>query len=141
MKNVIHLTLGVLLVALVWLFAPKPALAQDMVTVAPTMCKVLLENDKVRVIEVNVKPGENIPMHSHPSYIVYALSTGKVKHTSPDGKIKEREVKTGEAGWNEAETHVSENTGTTEAHVLVIELKKPQKMQKKMEESQKMEKK
>ncbi len=141
MKNVIHLTLGVLLVALVWSLAPETASAQDMVAVAPTMCKVLLENDKVRVIEVNVKPGEKIPMHSHQANLVYALSTAKVKHTYPDGKSDEREITAGVAVWSDPVTHASENTGTTDTRVLVIELKKPQKMQKKMEESQKMEKK
>lgn len=142
MKTLIRLTFGILLTVLLVSFAAKTAVAQDMVKVAPTMCKVLLENDQVRVVEVQAKPGEKIPMHSHPPYIVYALSAGKVKHTSPDGKIKEREVKTGEAGWNEAETHVSENTGTTEVHVLVIELKGPHKMMpKKAEEPKKMEKK
>lgn len=133
MKNVIHLTIGVLMAALVLAFVAKTAGAQDMVKVAPTMCKVVLENDKVRVIEVNAKPGEKMPMHSHPSYIVYALSSGKVKHTSPGGKTTERELKPGGASWNEAETHASENTGTADVRVLVIEMKGPQMMPKKME--------
>jgi quercetin dioxygenase-like cupin family protein len=43
---------------------------QDLVKVAPKICKVLLENDRVRVLEIRFKPGGKLPMHSHPAYIV-----------------------------------------------------------------------
>ncbi len=62
-------------------------------------------------------------MHSHPAYVVYAVSDFKVKFTYPDGKTAELEGKAGEAVWREAETHAAENVGTTELHVLNVELK------------------
>jgi quercetin dioxygenase-like cupin family protein len=98
--------------------------AQDMVKVAPKNCKVVLENDNVRVVRVVLKPGEKLPMHSHGANIVYSLSGGKAKYTFADGTTKERETKTGEAVWSDAVTHGTENTGTTETQALVIELKK-----------------
>jgi quercetin dioxygenase-like cupin family protein len=55
--------------------------------------KVLLENDRVRVLEYRLKPGAKEPMHSHTDYIVYALSSGKAKFTLPDGKTIECEIK------------------------------------------------
>lgn len=103
----------------------KPILkAQDMVKVAPKNCKVLLENDRVRVVRVVLKPGEKIETHSHPASISYFFTAGKAKFTSADGKTEERDSKAGQAVWRDPETHSAENTGTTEARILVIELKK-----------------
>lgn len=105
-------------------FAVPVARAQDMVKVAPKSCKVLLDNDRVRVLRVVTKPGEKLEMHSHPANMVYAISSGKAKFTSTDGKSEERELKAGQAIWSDAVTHSSENVGTAPTRVLVIELKK-----------------
>lgn len=101
----------------------KKAAAPDLVKVAPNNVQVLLDNDRVRVLEVHLKPGEKIGMHSHSAYLVYSFSGGKVKYTYPDGKTEEREVKAGQAIWRAAETHASENVGTGETHSLLVELK------------------
>ncbi|HUL71065.1 MAG TPA: hypothetical protein VLT17_12620, partial [Gemmatimonadales bacterium] len=50
------------------------ARAQDPVKVAPKNFKVLLENDRVRVLDFTASAGEKIPMHSHPAYISYSIS-------------------------------------------------------------------
>jgi quercetin dioxygenase-like cupin family protein len=100
---------------------------QDPVKVAPKIYKVLLENDRVRVLEVRLKPGGKAPMHSHSAYIAYALSTCKVRFTLSDGKTKEMKMKAGEAAWSDAESHAVDNIGSTKVHVLNIELKEPQK--------------
>ena len=124
MKNKTHLLMFFLVATVLLVFAAKTAVAQDMVKVAPKNCKVLLENDQVRVVRVVTKPGEKIEMHSHPANIVYSFTGGKVKSTSPDGKSEEHERKVGQAIWSDAETHSTENVGTAENRVLVIELKK-----------------
>jgi len=103
--------------------ATSTALAQDVVKVSPETHKVLLENDHVRVLDVGVKPGEKVPMHSHPANVVYALSDFKIKFTYPDGKTEEREGKAGAARWSEAVTHAAENVGTAEFHLVQVELK------------------
>jgi quercetin dioxygenase-like cupin family protein len=101
----------------------------DPVKVAPDKCKVLLENDRVRVLDFVLKPGDKLAMHSHPAAIVYSLSASKIKTILPDGKATETEFKAGQVGWSEAVTHANENVGTTEAHVMVIEMKEPTKKQ------------
>jgi len=98
-------------------------MAQDIVKVAPKNCKVLLDNNKVRIVEVRLKPGEKLPMHSHPANVVYSFTGGKAKYTSPDGKVTERQTKADEAVWSDAVTHATENTAKTTTRVLVIELK------------------
>ena len=120
MRRILFLT-GLLCLAV------STALAQDPAKVSPKTHKALLENDQVRVLDVRVQPGQKVPMHSHPAYVVYALSDFKVKFTYPDGKAAELDGKAGEAMWREAETHAAENVGTTELHVLNIELKGPSK--------------
>jgi len=101
----------------------RVALAQDPVKLSPTMYKVLLDNDQVRVLEFRAKPGQSEPMHSHPPMTVYDISGGRVKLTIPDGKAEVLDVKPGTAVWSAATTHRFENVGTSEAHEIIIELK------------------
>ena len=96
---------------------------RDPVKLAPDFYKVALENDRVRVLDIRIKPGDKSPEHSHPAYVMYALSDAKVKFTDPDGTSEEFEVEAGQTVWRDAETHAAENVGTTEAHVLNIELR------------------
>src|SRR5713226_3181761 len=123
MKNSRRVGMVVLFAALVLVFAAATARAQDPVKVAPDHYKVLLENDHARVLDAHLKPGEKSPMHSHPAYVVYALTDFKVRFTYPDGKTKDVDGKAGAATWREAESHAAENIGTNELHVLNIELK------------------
>lgn len=123
MKNVKLLVVSLVSFTLL-LIAVTTVRAQDVVKVAPKNCKVVLENDHVRVVRVVMKPGDKIEMHSHPASILYSLTGGKTKYTSADGKTEERESKAGQATYSEAVTHASENVGTTETRSLLIELKK-----------------
>ncbi len=124
MKNWARMVMGILIPALVLVFAVGTALAQDPLKVAPNNFKVLLENDRVRVLDFHSKPGEKIGMHSHPAYVGYSVAgSGKTKFTFPDGKTTERPITVGQATWHDAETHASEYIGTGEAHALLVELK------------------
>lgn len=114
---------------LVLCFSASLTHAQDMAKVAPKMVKVVLDNDRVRALDVQLKAGEKIPMHSHPAGFVYPMNNGKVKTTLADGKTQEAEFKIGQAIWREAETHANE--AITDTHVLVVELKDRKAMKKK----------
>jgi hypothetical protein len=102
---------------------------QDPVKVASKNVKVVFENHKVRVLEVRIKPGEKLPMHSHPPHLTYTLSSFKGKWVGPDGNVRIEEGKPSAWSWTEAITHNSENVGTTEIHALAIELKEPPRKQ------------
>jgi quercetin dioxygenase-like cupin family protein len=123
MKRTAYITLGVLAVSLVLIFGSRMAMAQDLAKVSPD-AKVLFENDRVRVLEVQHQPGGKEPMHSHPAYVAYSFTNSTAKTTFPDGKTVVKDRKAGEAVWGEPVTHSVENVGTTEFHMLVIELKK-----------------
>jgi quercetin dioxygenase-like cupin family protein len=116
-----------LLLCCLVVFGTISVFPQDPVKLSPQYYKVLIDNDEVRVLEFRFKPGEKEPMHSHPRGFVYALSDQKLKITFPDSRTEEITVKAGEARWREPVTHAAENIGTTEAHAIALELKKPAK--------------
>jgi beta-alanine degradation protein BauB len=100
-----------------------PAPAQDPARVAPGMYKARLNNARVRVLEVTGAAGQKAAMHRHPDYITYDLSGGTTNFTYPKGKPAVRVSKAGDVAWHTAETHAGENTGGTEMHVILVELK------------------
>ena len=99
------------------------ATAKDAVTAAPHVYKVVLENDRVRVLEVRGQPGDKTEMHSHPANVAIAITDGKYRFTSPDGRTMEAELKAGQAMYFDAVEHAGEFMGTGEARALLVELK------------------
>jgi hypothetical protein len=61
---------------------------KDAVLAAPTNHKILLENEKVRVLDVKVSPGEVEAVHSHrwPS-VLYILEAGDFIDRDGNGKV------------------------------------------------------
>ena len=95
----------------------------DAVTVAPHAYKVVLENDRVRVLEFRANPGAKTAMHSHPALVYIALTDGQYRFTVPDGQTMDAELKAGQAMYLDPVEHTTEITGTTEARGLLVELK------------------
>lgn len=115
-RRVLVVTLMLALSTAIWV------LAQDRKVVDPSM-RVLLENDRVRVQEHYLRPGQKIGMHSHPDKVIYAINDWKVRETYPDGTSRVVEGKAGTAVWGTAKTHAVENIGTTDVRNIIIELK------------------
>ncbi len=103
--------------------AAATASAQDPAKVDPAHCKVVLENQYVRVLRWTESPGDKSPMHSHPALVSIPLTSGKTRFTGPDGKTEEVETEAGQATWSEPSSHSSENLGETPGEVIQIELK------------------
>ena len=99
--------------------------APDLMTAEPEQAKVLLENERIRVLEVRLKAGQAQATHSHPDHLVYPLSAYRIKHIAADGSTSIGERLPGELVWIPAESHAGENVGDTECHVLIVELKEP----------------
>ena len=95
----------------------------DALKAAPDVYTLVMENERVRVLNVKFKPGQKAVMHSHPDHVIYVLKDGKIKITLPDGKSSEVSLKVGQAIWMPAGQHAAENLGKTEANNLVIEIK------------------
>ena len=90
--------------------------------VAKNVYKFIMENDRVRVLEVVFKPGDKAVMHHHPDHVIYVLKGGKAKLTS-SGKTDVLDLHTGQAVFLKAQNHEAENIGKTDLDLLVVELK------------------
>ena len=97
--------------------------SRDPMKVAKNVYKFIMENDRVRVLEASFKPGDKAIMHDHPDHLVYVLSDGKINMKS-SGKTDVLDLKKGQAIFLKAQSHEAENTGKTDLHLLVVELKK-----------------
>jgi beta-alanine degradation protein BauB len=125
MKRFAMLLAAVAAAGLLMVAGPRIARAQDPAVVNATTIKVKLDNDRVRVLESHLKPGEKEQMHSHPASLVYVIAGGKVRNHTADGKTTESELKTGDVLYREPITHWAENIGTTTLHLILVELKNP----------------
>ena len=94
---------------------------------APTSgLQVKFENDRVRVLELCLKPGQREKQQSHPQYVLYALTDYKVRNTKADGTAQIFGRKAGDVFWGEPVTHSGENIGNTEVRAVIVELKPTQ---------------
>jgi quercetin dioxygenase-like cupin family protein len=96
---------------------------KDPMIVANNVYKFLMENDRVRVLQVTFKPGAIAKMHYHPDHIIYALKGGTLKLTS-EGKPSDVKLEAGQVMFLNAQNHEAENTGKTTVDLVVVELKK-----------------
>lgn len=99
--------------------------SDDIVKISPEVHTVVFENDMVRLLEVSVKPGASVPMHTNPENINYILQGGTLRLVEPDGtavdvQLAERQVIPAPVG-----RHAVENVGPTLVRTLCIELKRP----------------
>ena len=99
------------------------ASAQDAAKVNPHTITVKLENEKVRVFEAVLKPGDKEALHSHPATVVYVLAGGKVRNHLAGRDPVESVVKTGDVLYREPLTHWAENIGDTTMKFLIVEMK------------------
>ncbi len=95
----------------------------DPVSLDPDKFEVLLENERVRVLEARIAPGEGHGLHWHPDHLIYTLSSYLVQDTFTDGSTKTMERAAGELLWGDELTHAMENVGDTAVVALIIELK------------------
>jgi hypothetical protein len=99
------------------------AVTLEPVEVAPRNYKLLLENDRVRVFDVTIDPGEKLALHANGPSVIYVFNDGCLRHTYPDGSVRDTRAVSGTVVWDQAEMHETENTGQTQIHSLKIELK------------------
>ena len=97
--------------------------AQDAAKVDAKHYTVAFENDQVRVLKVHYAPGEKSTMHSHPNSVAVFLSDTKGRFTFPDGTSQDFNRKAGDVLWDDAKSHLPENTGDKAFDVVVVELK------------------
>jgi len=96
----------------------------DAVKVASDSYKVVLENDEVRVLEVRIKQGAKVEIHSHPKSVAISLNDQRLRFTFPNGKTEDADLKRGQTVWLDGISHAVENVGSEDVSSVVVELKK-----------------
>ncbi|RTL57573.1 MAG: hypothetical protein EKK37_16190 [Sphingobacteriales bacterium] len=103
----------------------------DALIAAPQHHKLLFENEWVRVLDTNIKPGEETNLHTHqyPASL-YILSWSNfirydaARNVMVDSKALGLNFSSGTALWTGALTpHSLKNVGDTDLHVLSVEIK------------------
>ena len=125
MNKYVSFAAGLVLGALTVSALSQVATEEDPVRISPHLYTVKFENDRVRVLEYRLQPGETESMHSHPAGIVYYLSDSTTRTTLPNGTSSEGSHTRGDVSWREFTRHAGENVGTSEVHAIAIELKSP----------------
>jgi len=88
----------------------------------PDKYKVIFENDRVRVLEFRDTPGAKTKPHQHPDSVLLMLSNFR-RRLSIGDSVREMTVEAGEAVWSPAQIHIGENIGSTDTHLVFVELK------------------
>lgn len=88
----------------------------------PDLYAAIFENDRVRVLEYRDTPGAKTHRHCHPDSVMYTLSSFR-RRLHFDDETRDVDMEVGHAAWLPAQHHVGENTGSTDTHVLFVELK------------------
>ena len=91
--------MSVFAVVLVLAIGVGMAHAGEEMSTAEGDVKVLLDNDKVRVVEAVRSPGTVVPMHTHPTLVAYYFDATTVKLTSPEGKETVKDIPAGKLIW------------------------------------------
>jgi beta-alanine degradation protein BauB len=107
------------------LMASPTAGDTDAIRVAPQVYKVVLENERVRVLSFVTEPGQTWPLHSHPDSVAISISEYSVRNIIPGQAPTERHSKPGDVRWISATSHIGQNSGTTEMRGVIVELKEP----------------
>ena len=103
----------------------------DATVAAPQNHKVVLENDRVRVLEVTVQPGEREPVHGHkwPS-VMYVMAEDLIRDYDAEGKLlydsrtDKARLATPYTIWMPPQApHSVENLSKTPLRLLRVELK------------------
>jgi mannose-6-phosphate isomerase-like protein (cupin superfamily) len=105
--------------------------ALDAVLAAPDFHTVLFEDERVRVLEGVVRPGETVPVHTHRwGGVLYILGSSDFIRRDPGGAVLADSRESGStpvlgaASWGMPLTpHTFENVGSTNFHTLTVEMK------------------
>ena len=93
----------------------------------PKGTRVVFENEQVRVWEIELQPGEVLPMHHHDlDYVVVSLTGGRTTVRWEDGREETNSSEPGHITWRQApHAHQLTNAGSDVYRNRMVELKRP----------------
>ena len=99
-------------------------MSQDPTVTNPELYRVVMENDRVRVLEYRDRPGDRTVPHGHPDSVMVTLSSFRRRLISGD-QSADLLLSEGSVRWIAAQEHAGENIGDTESRSIFVELKEP----------------
>jgi hypothetical protein len=115
----LSLILGCLAGSIIFVFGDEPAKNGD-------SGQVVLENEKLRVVQYISMPGEGTcgqGIHEHEAHLTIILTDGSVRITHAEGDTHVFDLEAGTTLWSEAEKHEAINGGDDALKVLLVYLK------------------
>ena len=86
--------------------------------------KLIFENERIRIWEFTLQPGETIEAHKHDhDYFFYPLEGGKLEVTRATG-VTQATLEAGKIYYRKAgDTHAAKNVDDHRYHEILVELK------------------
>lgn len=102
----------------------------DAMSAAPQHHDVLFENERVRILDTKVVPGDRTPLHAHEwGAALYILSWSDFIRRAEDGAVLadsrgKSPPPLGSGMWiDPLPPHSVENVGSTDLHIIAVEVK------------------
>ena len=99
-------------------------MSNDPAVTNPDLYRVVVENDRVRVLEYRDVPGARTTPHQHPDSVMVTLSSFRRLLGGGD-RTAEVELDVGAVRWLPAQEPWGENVGDRPTHAIFVELKQP----------------
>ncbi len=103
--------------------AAAPASPPDGFAPTQGLKRIVLENERVRALEIEYPPGARGAEHEHATpRVVVVLEGGTLEIRDPDGKTATLRLTTGDVVWRPAERHSVANPGPTVVRLVEIDV-------------------
>jgi len=134
MKHWTRLVVGLVAATLMLAFASKAVMAQEKPKAEKAKTasaqekiaqpgNVLFENERMKVTETRIKPGEKNEMKMRNDRVNVHIKAAKFRVHYPDGKTEDFDQKAGSVRFNKAGISSTENIGKTESDTVIVQMK------------------
>lgn len=96
--------------------------APDSTVADPEGHRIVFENEHIRVLEIRLPVGTDLPMHSHPPRAIVAAGSYRLESTDPDGDVSVVDRRPGDTIWSPGEEHAARVLAGP-VHAVEVELK------------------
>lgn len=81
----------------------------------------VLKTDNLRILSLELAPGEQLEFHASPEQEAYAATAGTLTILDSEGTQKEIKVKAGDRLWSELTNFQNVNTGSNVLKIVLLE--------------------
>ena len=97
---------------------------RDVLAVDPIHYRKDLENEQVRVLHLNLRADESVPLHESNDGLFVCLKECHLRLADPGGHIQDIHLGNGQSRWIGAGTRTEKNLSTQPVEMLFIETRR-----------------